>query len=188
LTTDWVPLWTGVAGGLFGASGAVGASLVSAWRERKARVDERKFQRTDRLLAQGTTAAREALAITSPFFTRTPAKGEYFRALTPDEWAEVRRIDDLAELIDNEDARVALRAAVAAIGGASLVELALAEVNDNHEPHGVYHRERRLLRLVRDALGAYLRDEPEALASLRRTATGEEDAVHSSEAMLGLED
>jgi hypothetical protein len=120
------------------------------------------------------------LAISSQFFAQIHVPGERYRAMTAEQRTEVRRIDDLAELIDNDDARAAVRAAVAGLLGAATVERAAMVVDP--EPgqianYGTYFRERKLLTLIRQVLGSYLREDSDALTKARREAQGAEDAV-----------
>ncbi len=42
VAADWISFWSGVSGGVIGAGGAIGASLVGAWRERRTREDDRR--------------------------------------------------------------------------------------------------------------------------------------------------
>jgi len=188
---EWITFVSGLVGAILGAGGAVGTTLITTRSNRQARVDDRAQAREDRaaereqeriarLRDQGRTAAREALSISSRFFAEVHVPGERYRAMTIEQRAEMRRIDDLAELIDNEDARAGVRAAVAGLLGAATVEHAIQAVDP--EPgqianYGTYHRERKLLRLIRQILGSYLREDAAALVTARGEAQDAEKAV-----------
>lgn len=199
--TDWANLLSGAVGGLVGAGGAVATSLITTRSDRAARKADRDEDRTDRTvertqeraarrLDQGRTAARDALAITSKFFTNAvdragPNNGDSFIGYSG--WEEIRRIDDLAELIDSEDVRGAVRSIVRAIGTAGYVTMLTREYDDPEQWDLTRRRERDLLLLVRLTLGSYLRDEEDQYATLRAEATKEEavgdrahDEVHGS--------
>lgn len=187
VAADWISFWSGVSGGVIGAGGAIGASFVGAWRERNARKDDRAPQRDDRLTEQGRVAAREALSIITELFTRKVAPGDAFHVLTDEHLREVGKINDLAELITNDDARLSVRALVFAIGDVNAYVESVIEVSDAREPHAVYYRERHLLTVLRDVPGAYLREEAKTLTVLRETAEAEEGATRSVLGMLGHE-
>ncbi|MGN8048167.1 hypothetical protein ACTJKO_00660 [Curtobacterium sp. 22159] len=188
--TDWANLLSGVVGGLVGASGAVATTLITTRSDRAARKADRDEDRTDRdavrtqeraarRLDQGRTAARDALAITSKFFTNTvdrpgPNHGDSFIGYSG--WDEIRRIDDLAELIDSEDVRGAVRSIVRAIGTAGYVTMLIREYDDPEQWDLTRRRERDLLLLMRRTLGSYLRDEEDQYANFRAEATKEEAA------------
>ncbi len=55
-------------------------------------------------------AARDALSIITELSSRRVAPGDAFRVLTEEQLREVGRINDLAELITNGDARLSVRA------------------------------------------------------------------------------
>lgn len=191
MSGEWATFVSGLVGAVLGAGGAVGTTLITTRSNRQARVAERTEDRKDRaadreqervarLRDQGRSAARDALAISSQFFAQTHVAGERYRAMTDEQRTEMRRIDDLAELIDNDDARAGVRSAVAGLLGAATVEHAATVIDP--EPgqianYGTYHRERRLLMLIRKILGSYLREDAAALTTARREAQGAEDAV-----------
>lgn len=154
VAADWISFWSGLSGGVLGAGGAIGASFVGAWRERDARTNDRAAQRDDRLTEQGRVAAREALSIITEFFSRKVAPGDAFRVLTEEQLREVGRINDLAELITNDEARLSVRALVFAIGDVNVYVESVVEAGGARESHAVYYRERHLLTALRDVLGA----------------------------------
>lgn len=188
VAADWISFWSGVSGGVIGAGGAIGASFVGAWRERRAHEDDRVAQRNDRLTEQGRVAAREALSIITEFFSRKVAPGDAFRVLTEEQLREVGRINDLAELITNDDARLSVRALVFAIGDVNVYVESVVEAGGARESHAVHYRERHLVTVLRDVLGAYLREEAKTLIALRETAEGEEESTRAALGMLGYED
>lgn len=190
MTVDWATLASGLVGAVLGASGAVTTTLIATRsdraarhdareEDRKDRVSEREQERAGRRLDQGRTAARDVLAITSKFFTNTaapegPNRGDSFLGYAG--WDDVRRIDDLAELIDSEDIREAVRAIVNALGTVVYVTLLAreyGEVEEGQRPSR--RRERELLLQLRRTVGAYLRDEEDQYASLLADAKGEKD-------------
>lgn len=189
IVTDWANLLVGVVGGLVGAGGAVATTLITTHSDRAARKADRADDRKDhaaertqeraaRRLDQGRVAARDALAITSKFFTNTddrsgPNNGDSFIGYSG--WDEIRRIDDLAELIDSEDIRGAVRATVNAIGTAGYVTMLVREYDDPEQWDLTRRRERSLLLLMRRILGSYLRDEEDRYGGLLAEATKEED-------------
>lgn len=185
VAADWISFWSGVSGGVIGAGGAIGASFVGAWR---AREDDRAAQRNDRLTEQGRVAAREALSIITESFSRKVAPGDAFRVLTEEQLRKVGRINDLAELITNDDARLSVRALVFAVGHVNVYVESLVEAGGARESHAVHYRERHLLTVLRSVHGAYLREENETLAALRVTAEAEEEATHTALGMLGYAD
>ncbi|MFJ7289769.1 hypothetical protein ACIQUC_15770 [Curtobacterium sp. NPDC098951] len=188
--TDWANLLSGVVGGLVGAGGAVGTTLITTRSDRAARKADRDEDRADRAaeraqeraarrLDQGRTAARDALAITSKFFTTTgdragPNNGDSFIGYAG--WGDMRIIDDLAELIDSEKIRGAVRSTVNAIGTAGYVTMLIREYDDPEQWDLTRRRERDLLLLMRRTLGSYLRDEEDQYATLLAEATKEEEA------------
>ncbi|WP_413601897.1 hypothetical protein [Curtobacterium sp. Curtsp57] len=187
--TDWANLFAGAVGGLVGAGGAVATTLITARSDRAARkadrgedrtdrADERKQERVARRLDQGRTAARDALATTSKFFTTTvnrdgPNNGDSF--IGHNGWDDMRIIDDLAELIDSEEIRGAVRSTVNAVGTAGYVSMLIREYDDPEQWDLTLRRERDLLLLMRRILGSYLRDEEDQYATLRDEATKEEE-------------
>ncbi len=188
--TDWANLLSGVIGGLVGAGGAVATTLITTRSDRaarkadrdadqKERAAERAQERAARRLDQGRTAARDALAITSKFFTNTvdrtgPNNGDSFIGYRG--WDEMRRIDDLAELIDSEAIRGAVRSTVNAIGTAGYVTMLIREYDDPDQWDLTRRRERNLLLLMRRTLGSYLRDEEDQYDTLLAEAKKEEAA------------
>ena len=196
--TDWANLLSGVVGGLVGAGGAVATTLITTRSDRAARRADRKEDRTDRAadraqeraarrLDQGRTAARDALAITSTFFTNTvdrpgPNGGDSFIGYSG--WGEIRRIDDLAELIDSEEIRRAVRATVNAVGTAGYVTMLAREYGDPTQWDLTRRRERNMLLLMRRILGSYLRDEEDQYATLLIEATQEEEAGEKAQVQV----
>jgi len=188
--TDWANILSGVVGGLVGAGGAVATTLITTRSDRAARKAERDEDRKDRAaerakeraarrLEQGRTAARDALAITSKFFTATvdragPNNGDSF--IGYDGWGDMRTVDDLAELIDSEKIRGAVRSTVNAVGTAGYVTMLIREYDDPEQWDLTRRKERDLLLLMRRILGSYLRDEEDQYATLLADATKEEEA------------
>lgn len=185
---DWVNLLSGVVGGLVGAGGAVATTLITTRSDRAARKSDRVEDRADRRaeraqeraarrLDQGHAAARDALAITSQFFTNTTARpgpndGDSF--IGHSGWDEMRRVDDLAELIDSEDVRQTVRSIVNAVGTAGYVTMLTRDYSDPEQWNLTQIRERKLLLLLRRTLGTYLRDEDGKYPGLRAEAAAEE--------------
>lgn len=196
MSAEWATFVSGVVGAVLGAGGAVATTLITTrsnrkqrdadrTEDRKDRDAEREAERVARLRDQGRGAARDALSITSQFFAHTRAPNEPYRALNSEERNDVRRIDDLAELIENVEARTAIRGAVAGLLGAATVEQAALEVEpesrfDSLPGYPLYYRERRLLKLIRRILGSYLREDADALNEARREAQGAEAAVEEA--------
>lgn len=188
MSGEWTSLVSGVVGAVFGAGGAVGTTLITTRSDRAARDADRTEDRKDRAADlqqeraarradQGRAAAREALAITSQFFTNTverpgPNRGDSFIGFGG--WDEIRRIDDHAELIDSEKIRDAVRAIVEAIGTAEYVTMLIRDYSDPEQWDTTKRRERKLLLLLRRTLGAYLRDEDETYDALLEEARKEE--------------
>lgn len=189
MTVDWTTLASGLVGAVLGAGGAVTTTLIATRsdgaarqadceEDRKDRVSEREQERAGRRLDQGRTAARDVLAITSQFFTNTaipegPNRGDSFLGYAG--WDAMRRVDDLAELIDSDDIREAVRAVVSAIGTAGYVTMLMREYGDaEEEGQPTRKRERELLLLLRRIVGAYLRDEEDQYAALLAEAKEEE--------------
>lgn len=187
MNNDLATLIAGVVGAVLGAAGAVTTTILTNRSERAARKTDREEDRKDRAaelthertahrLDQGRAAAREALAITSQFFTNTeipagPNNGDSFIGYAG--WDAIRRVDDLAELVDNATVRDTVRAIVAAIGTANFVTMVEADPRDLN---AVTTRslEHGLLLILRRTLGAYLRDEEDQYNALLEEARAEE--------------
>lgn len=183
----WAVLLPGLAGAVIGAGGVVTTQVLTSRSERAARQREREEDRKDRLaelenenttrrLVQGRAAAREALSITSQFFTNVTAPGDGPNGdsfLGYAGWTEIRRIDDLAELIDEEAVRDTIRTVVNAIGTAEFVTTKLRDYRDP-DPPTTRAREHMLLLILRRALGTYLRDQEPMYAALLEEARREE--------------
>ncbi|MDM7886562.1 hypothetical protein QUG92_15735 [Curtobacterium sp. RHCKG23] len=199
MSVEWTTFVSGLVGAVLGAGGAVGTTVITTRSNRKAREDdrtedrkdraaEREHERVARLRDQGRNAAREALAISSQFFAETHVPGEPYRAMDARQRTEVQRIEDLAELIENDDARAAVRSAVAGLLGASVVERAADYVDPDPEVriahYATYWRERKLLTLIRKILGSYLREDETALTAARLEAEGAEQAVEHAFGIL----
>lgn len=194
MSAEWATFVSGLVGAVLGASGAVATTLITTrsnraqrdadrTEDRKDRDADREAERVARLRDQGRDAAREALAISSQFFAETHVAGEPYRAMTAEQRTEIRRIDDLAELIDNDVARSAVRSAVVGLLGAATVERAAMAVDPEPgqiENYGTYYRERKLLALIRLILGSYLREDAAALATAQSEAQGAEKAVEEA--------
>lgn len=196
MSDDWVTLIAGLVGALFGAGGAIGTTALRNRHDRAERKSQREEDRRDRdaevarervarLREQGRSAAREALALTSPFFvldTRVP-----WEPLTGEEMTDLRKVDDLAELIDSDDARQGIRAAVAAIAGAAVASLANARAKNAEESTvETALREQRSLELVRRILGSYLREEADVLVDLRhQTQAAKQEVANAHEYLMG---
>ncbi len=199
MSGEWIGLASGIVGAVLGAGGAVATTLITTRSDRTARAADRKEDRKDRAAElqqnrtarradQGRAAAREALAITSQFFTNTverpgPNRGDSFIGFSG--WDEIRRIDDHAELIDSETIRAAVRAIIEAIGTAEYVTMLGRDYLDPDQWDSTKRRERKLLLLLRRTLGAYLRDEDEQYETLLAEARREEAA--GEEARLQVE-
>lgn len=198
MSAEWISLASGVVGAVFGAGGAVGTTLITTRSDRKARdadrIEDRKDraadlqqERTARRADQGRAAAREALAITSQFFTNTverpgPNNGDSFIGYSG--WDEIRRIDDHAELIDSEKIRNAVRAIVEAIGTAGYVTMLSRDYMDPEEWDSTKRRERKLLLLLRRTIGTYLRDEADQYDALLKEARAKEQEGAEAEAYV----
>jgi hypothetical protein len=192
--TDWANLLSGLVGGLVGAGGAVVTTLITTRNDRAARASERAEGRKDRdverlqeraarRLDQGHAAARDALAITSQFFTNTidrsgPNRGDSFLGYSG--WDEIRRIDDLAELIDSDDIRQCVRTVINAIGTAGYVTMLTRDHSDPDQWDLTYRLERELLLLMRRTLGTYLRGEDDQYAALLAEAQEAEAAGNNA--------
>jgi hypothetical protein len=190
VTVDWATLASGLVGAVLGAGGAVTTTLITTRSDRAARKADREEDRNDRAgehqqeragrrADQGRTAARDILAITSQFFTNTVSPAGTVRGDTfigDAGWDAMRRIDDLAELIDSEDVREAVRAIINAVGTVNFVTLLAQEYGDVEQgDRPTRRRERALLLLLRRTVGTYLRDEEDQYAALLTEAKTEED-------------
>ncbi|PZF53293.1 hypothetical protein DEJ23_14820 [Curtobacterium sp. MCSS17_008] len=187
MSDDMATLIAGVVGAVLGAAGAVTTTILTNSSERAARKTDREEDRKDRAaelaqertvhrLDQGRAAARDALAITSQFFVKPSNPGEGPNSdsfIGFSGWDEIRRIEDLAELIDHETVRDTVRAIVKAIGTADFVTMWKRYYS---YPHVFTTREREyeLLLILRRALGAYLRDEEDKYAAILVEAQAEE--------------
>ena len=197
MSHDMATLVAGLVGAVLGAGGAVTTTILTNRSARAARKTDREEDRRDRaaeyareragrLLNQGRSAAQEALAITSQFFVANGRAG--WEPLTNAERAELQKVENLVELIDSDVARTATRAAVVAIAGSSSVESAGAKAqNRGRSEPMVAFREQQLLKLLRDILGSYLREDADTLATLLlRAQASEQDVAHAHEYFLGV--
>jgi hypothetical protein len=195
MSSDWATLLAGGVGALLGAGGAVATTVLTTRSDRAARQadreadrqdrdDEESRKRADRLAEQGRSAAREALAITSQFFVPSGDRALW----NPMSWADktdVRKIDDLAELIESEDARRGIRDTVAAIHGIDVVAAAATGTKLGQASQTeVWLREQQLLALLRRILGSYLREEAHNLANYRSEAEDALREVHTAQDQL----
>lgn len=180
-------LIAGLVGAVLGAGGAVTTTILTNRSERAARKTDREEDRKDRAaelaqertahrLDQGRRAARDALAITSQFFVKPTNPGEgpnNDSFIGYSGWDEIRRIEDLAELIDHETVRDTVRAIVKAIGTSDYVTMIKRDYQ-HPELFTTREHEYELLLILRRALGAYLRDEEDKYAAILLEAQAEE--------------